>query len=80
VRLSSDGLDSTPHGFDRDRAPTPARADLDSLCWPAELLLVSRLDCELPKEAEVGVIPIMSRAELAAMLLRLEEAGLSLEM
>jgi hypothetical protein len=53
--------------------------DLDSLSLPADMLLDTLADCELPEEDEVGVIPIMPRDDLAAMLLRLEVAGLSLE-
>jgi hypothetical protein len=43
------------------------------------MLLETLADCELPEDEEMGVIPIMPRDELAAMLLRLEEAGLILE-
>jgi hypothetical protein len=44
-------------------------------------MLLERLaECELPKDDEVGLIPIMPRDELAAMLMRLEEARLSLDM
>jgi hypothetical protein len=52
--------------------------DLDSLSLPAEMLLDTLANCELPEVADDGVIPIMPRDELAAMLLRLEEAGSSL--
>jgi hypothetical protein len=54
--------------------------DLDSLSLPADMLQETLADCELPDDDEIGVIPIMPRDELAAMLLRLEEAGLSLDM
>jgi hypothetical protein len=51
---------------------------LDSLSLPADLLLETLADCELPEDEDIGMIPIMPRNELAAM--RLEEAGLSLDM
>jgi hypothetical protein len=53
---------------------------LDALSLPTDMPLETLADCELPEDDELGVIPIMPRDELAAMLMRLEEAGLSLEM